>query len=213
MELSEIPQTPIIRECNNRGCFWFCFVFFCNQIKKSAFQSLHDKFYSAWLMLVQCRLRAWPWQSLLTTSLEKVNYNEFVLWSLERRIGYRWETKVKKKRKASLKWHQGDNGARFHTTTTWIGIHWGLDDTFWIYVPIAQKVPSIHPQALDGSIALRISRKRCTVSWRNMMIWKMDALIRLRSFFFFFFMKDVWIGRNYFAAVSRHTAGYFENLW
>ena len=138
-------------------------------------------------MLVQCRLRAWPWQSLLTTSLEKVNYNEFVLWSLERRIGYRWETKVKKKRKASLKWHQGDNGARFHTTTTWIGIHWGLDDTFWIYVPIAQKVPSIHPQALDGSIALRISRKRCTVSWRNMMIWKMDALIRLRSFFFFFF--------------------------
>ena len=184
MELSEIPQTPIRRECNNRGCFWFCF-FFCNQIKKSAFQSLHDKFYSAWLMLVQCRLRAWPWQSLLTTSLEKVNYNEFVLWSLKRRIGYRWETKVKKKRKASLKWHQGDNGARFHTTTTWIGIHWGLDDTFWIYVPIAQQVPSIHPQALDGSIALRISLKRCTVSWRNMMIWKMDALIRLRSFFSF----------------------------
>ena len=130
MEFSEIPQTPIIRECNNRGCFWFC-IFFCNQIKKSAFQSLHDKFYSAWLMLVQCRLRAWPWQSLLTTSLEKVNYNEFVIWPLKRRIGYRWETKVKKKRKASLKWHQGDNGARYHTTTTWIGIHWGLDDTFW----------------------------------------------------------------------------------
>ena len=145
---------------------------------------------------MQCRVPAWPWQSLLTTSLEEVNYNEFVLWPLKRRIRYRLEIKVERKRKASLKWHQGDNGARFHTTTTWIGIHWGLDDTFWIYVPIAQKVPSIHPQALDGSIALRISLKRCTVSWRNMMIWKMDALIRLRSFFFFFSRKMFELGET-----------------
>ena len=33
------------------------------------------------------------------------------------------------------------------------------------------------------------------------------------AIFFFFLTTDVWIGRNYFAAVSRHTAGYFENLW
>ena len=28
-----------------------------------------------------------------------------------------------------------------------------------------------------------------------------------------FFTADAWIGRNYFAAVSRHTASYFENQW
>ena len=109
--------------------FLFCFVFSCSKTTKSAFQSLHDKFYFAWLMLVQCRVRAWPWKPLLTTSLEEVNYNEFALWSLKGRTGYWWAIKVKRKRKASLKWHHGDNGVRFHTTTTWIGIHWGLDDT------------------------------------------------------------------------------------
>ena len=131
----------------------------------------------------------------------KVNYDEFVLWSLKRRIGYRLEIKVKRKRKASLKWHQGDNGARFHTTTTWIGIHWGLDDTFWIYVPIAQKVPLIHPQTLDGSIALRIFHGRCLnwekflcscfethcrLSWKPMIIrgWAMAQSNRSGSEFF-----------------------------
>ena len=80
---------------------------------------------------------------------------------------------------------------------------------FWIYVPIAQEMPLIHIQALDGSIAVRLSLKRCTVSWRNMMICRRYAHIRLR----FFFTADAWIGRNYFAAVSRHTASYFENQW
>ena len=84
---------------------------------------------------------------------------------------------------------------------------------FWIYVPVAQKLPSMHLQALDGSLAVRISLKRCTVSWIIMMIRKRDAFIRLRFFFFFFFFftTDVWVGRNYFAAVSRHILKTYEN--
>ena len=59
----------------------------------------------------------------------------------------------------------------------WSGWH-----IFWIYVPIAQEMPLIHIQALDGSIAARLSLKRCTVSWRNMMICGRYAHIRLRFF-------------------------------
>ena len=59
----------------------------------------------------------------------------------------------------------------------WSGWH-----IFWIYVPIAQEMPLIHIQALDGSKAVRLSLKRCTVSWRNMMICRRYAHIRLRFF-------------------------------
>ena len=80
---------------------------------------------------------------------------------------------------------------------------------FWIYVPVAQKLPSMHLQALDGSLAVRISLKRCTVSWIIMMIRK--GMLSFGCDFFFFFTTDVWVGRNYFAAVSRHILKTYEN--
>ena len=77
---------------------------------------------------------------------------------------------------------------------------------FWIYVPIAQEMPLIHIQALDGSIAVRLS----LYSVMN----KYDDLQKVCSHSAaIFFTADAWIGRNYFAAVSRHTASYFENQW
>ena len=91
-----------------------------------------------------------------------------------------------------LRWRENLKNHQNGIVATWSGISDENDmdrhslrsgsHIFWIYVPIAQEMPLIHLQALDGSIAARLSLKRCTVSWRNMMICGRYAHIRLRFF-------------------------------
>ena len=91
-----------------------------------------------------------------------------------------------------LRWRENLKNHQNGIVATWSGISDENDmdrhslrsgwHIFWIYVPIAQEMPLIHVQALDGSIAVRLSLKRCTVSWRNMMICRRYAHVRLRFF-------------------------------
>ena len=158
-------------------------------------------------MLVQCRVLACPWKPLLTTSLEEVKYNKFALWSLKGSIGYWWAIKVKRKRKASLKWHHGDNGVRFHTTTTWIEV--------WM-TRILDLCCNCSKIALNASTGTRWLDSRKNQPRKMYSVTKKYDDLKKGCFhsaaiilLIFFFTTDVWVGRNYFAAVSRHNCRLF----
>ena len=81
-----------------------------------------------------------------------------------------------------------------------------MDNTLWIRVQIAQNMPSMRPQALDGSIAVESASK--DVQWD---LKEGCSHSGSEIFFFFFFLHDTCLNWEKLPCNCFETYSYFGN--